>query len=453
MEELALDIWRGGRWQKAAHLRFRQPERGAAGPIELVYTDEYVEDVFEREGMKDVGGHEAVSCSAPVGFVAAQWDHWPAWLDDLRPGGAAYRWWVHELGIANESDGVRDWLTLKHGTVAPVGNVRLHRPASVLPSPRLPVASLIEQERIFLEIAREHGATVGGATGAHGDARKFLVRRSDTNQIWIDNEQSHNSPDQYYLVKFARGKRRASDQDILRAEYCFYRALQAVGFDTVPVDGLELHESRDPQTGPSLWMPRFDVISPANGDAVRHGVESWYALCDQPAGSVLPFFMVLRRLLDVVQPDKPTEVVAEVIARDIANVLLGNSDNHGRNSAVLRTVNGNLLAPMYDVTPMRVDDEVIVRQTRWRTRDGTHPDFETGGEFNWFGIIGHAVTVFELAEQGDDGLLTLVRQKCLRLADLPAQAIMQEIPDAVRRHPLMRLDSIPERLREWGLIP
>ena len=59
------------------------------------------------------------------------------------------------------------------------------------------------------------------------------------------------------VVKFPRGKRLADDQDILRAEYCYYQELAALGIPTIDTNAMRLVEGA---RFPSLWLPRFDRV-------------------------------------------------------------------------------------------------------------------------------------------------------------------------------------------------
>lgn len=86
--------------------------------------------------------------------------------------------------------------------------------------------------------------------------------------------------DRHYLVKFARS-RSERDRTILRSEYVYYKALAALGFETIPQEGLALHEG---PSGPSLWLPRFDVAR-RDGRELRFGLESIYSLLNAEPGS------------------------------------------------------------------------------------------------------------------------------------------------------------------------
>jgi len=61
----------------------------------------------------------------------------------------------------------------------------------------------------------------------------------------------------------------------------------------------------------------------------------------------------------------PAREVREYLRRDILNLALRNTDNHGRNSAVLRKNGQVRLSPLFDFAPMFLDPEGIGRLSRW----------------------------------------------------------------------------------------
>lgn len=68
--------------------------------------------------------------------------------------------------------------------------------------------------------------------------------------------------------------------------------------------------------------------------------------------------------------------VLEYIKRDIANLALGNKDNHARNTAVQRDFDGRIaLTPLYDFAPMYLHPDGIARRIRWRDEQGGRPDW------------------------------------------------------------------------------
>jgi serine/threonine-protein kinase HipA len=62
----------------------------------------------------------------------------------------------------------------------------------------------------------------------------------------------------------------------------------------------------------------------------------------------------------------------EYVKRDILNLALGNTDNHGRNTAVIKMPDGtSALSPLFDFAPMFLDPEGIPRSSRWEQEKAT----------------------------------------------------------------------------------
>jgi serine/threonine-protein kinase HipA len=376
----------------------------------------------------------AVSLRLPVAFGPTCWRRWPHFLDDLRPMGSAHRWWVRRLGVRAEAASELD--VLSRGTVAPVGNLRIEQ--AVPPkdgSPRrFPRQAVIEREHGFLDHAAEVGAQVGGATGAGGDAPKLLLRQDASQQVWIDVWQDEPmNPDRHYLVKFARG---ASDRDraILRSEYAYYRALAALGVETIPTEVMSLEEG---PSGPSLWLPRFDVER-RNGRELRWGLESIYSLVGGEPAAYLTHQRVLEALRGVVRPQQWRDVLLEYLARDLLNLVFGNSDNHGRNMALLKTDSAVRLAPVYDFAPMKMDPEGVTRTTRWDT-------FEAGGSIDWPALLKSFGAEEEFLRAG-------LRELALRLREVPELLMELGLPEETLHFPAIGLLSTEQKLREWTLL-
>lgn len=74
---------------------------------------------------------------------------------------------------------------------------------------------------------------------------------------------------------------------------------------------------------------------------------------------------VLQKLVNVWreagQADQVPELIADYLRRDLINKILGNADNHGRNTAIIRTRDAVRLAPIYDLAPMVMDQEGITQ--------------------------------------------------------------------------------------------
>jgi serine/threonine-protein kinase HipA len=62
--------------------------------------------------------------------------------------------------------------------------------------------------------------------------------------------------------------------------------------------------------------------------------------------------------------DPKTEII-EYVLRDVLNLAMGNTDNHGRNTALQKFGNWIGLAPLYDFAPMALLERNAPRPTRW----------------------------------------------------------------------------------------
>lgn len=83
----------------------------------------------------------------------------------------------------------------------------------------------------------------------------------------------------------------------------------------------------------------------------------------------------------------PKQEILEYLQRDIANVALGNKDNHSRNTAIQRYADGGIaLTPLFDFAPMWLHPDGIVRTTRWKQDD-------KGGSPNWASVLQQIYTV------------------------------------------------------------
>ncbi|WIG94178.1 HipA domain-containing protein [Myxococcus sp. SDU36] len=427
--KLHLEALIDGVWQRAAHLEFSTTREGRRGGCTFEYDYDYlVRWIAEPPPLA------AVSLKLPVEFGPKVWRRWPAFLDDLQPMGSARRWWLRRLNLPDEA--ASDIDILWQGTIAPIGNLRLEEavPTRKEPPQRFPLQAVINGEHAFIEYAASAGEQVGGATGAGGDSPKLLLRCDDTNQVWIDVWQDDPAcPDRHYLVKFARS-RDERDRTILRSEYVYYKALAELGFETIPQEGLALHEG---PSGPSLWLPRFDVAR-RDGRELRFGLESIYSLLLAEPGSYQKHQAALSALQHVVpDTDWPTTRL-EYLKRDLLNQVFGNSDNHCRNIAVLKTDSTVRLAPIFDFAPMKMDREGITRTTTWE-------GYEAGGDVNWNELLrsfGQDETFLR------DGLHDLA----LRLRRLPELLADLGLPGETLDFAGLGLRGTEKRLRAWGLL-
>ncbi|MBB3048821.1 serine/threonine-protein kinase HipA [Litorivivens lipolytica] len=443
MRPLTLQIFVDGQWQDAATFSILEPSQGLQGLSRLGYDLDYALSWL------DSWDEHACSLNLPVQLMV---EHEAAagfrFLDDIVPMGAARRFWLSHLGLEGAGRAEQELLLLEKGTIAPVGNLRIKEsvpepvPSSTLATLRFTVEDVVERNTDFLEYAQQMGAISGGATGAGGEAPKLLLRCSSEGEIWIDTFQDqHHLPDTFYLVKFPRGRRSADDCDILRAEFHFYAELEALGVNTIDTAGMRLEEG---ERYPSLWLPRFDVQW--CGDHWRRfGLESVYSVLEKPASSSLNHFYALEhlceRLAALDESFDQQAFVCEWVRRDLLNIVFGNSDNHGRNTAFLKSAQGIRLAPIYDFAPMKADPDGVIRSTRWGA------PYEEGGEFRW-DLIAQQLDALCPA----DKLMNELRDMAKKLRGLKGRLQERGVPERILEFPSIGFGYLEQKLQRWELL-
>jgi serine/threonine-protein kinase HipA len=140
----------------------------------------------------------------------------------------------------------------------------------------------------------------------------------------------------------------------------------------------------------TLFIPRFDREVISTG-VVRHGQESLASLCNLAGFGLAPSHNVaLRRLAEVCT--QPELDVVEYVRRDLANVALGNKDNHARNTAIQRRDSGYVgLTPLFDFVPMMLHPDGIARRMRWERNDDGAP--------RWASVIAQAAAATNVGEE------------------------------------------------------
>lgn len=447
---LTIQIFQNAQWQDAALLEVPEPAEGRQGLALLSYHPQsYAIEHFEEDDVS------ACSMNLPVSLMDIYRSRpWFTFLDDIMPAGASRRYWVNALGIGHLTGRQQDFQLLAKGTIAPVGNLRIKESVpekisgSQLASMCFQMEDVVERHTDFLEYAQAMGAASGGATGAGGEAPKLLLRCSPENQIWIDTWQDDlTNTDQHYLVKFPRGKRSVDDCDILRAEFHYYHELAAMGVDTINTDAMRLLEG---SRYPSLWLPRFDITF-VNGQLQRYGLESIYSLLGKEPGSYLNHFSALqetaKKLLDqhrVANLGEEFDVAAfvvEWVRRDFLNVVFGNSDNHGRNTSLIKRPDGITLSPVYDFAPMKADPEGIVRSTTWGA------PYEEGGQFDWIAIA-NALSAWVAPAL----LIQELRELAKKIQGLPERLAARGVPERLLNMPTLGFSVLDKKLAAWHLL-
>lgn len=448
MDQLTIQAYINGQWSDIAQLSFPESEQGNYRLTSLDYEQAYALAELDKDDL------HAVSLNHPVSLFFDDLGRpgWLRFLDDIMPSGASRRYWLKYLDIADLTLDEQNFVLLKFGTIAPVGNLRvkesLPERTVIADTLKFTVDDVRNRAADFLDYAQHRGAAAGGATGAGGEAPKLLLRCDDEQNIWIDSYQDEpQNRDLHYLVKYPRGARLPIDCDILRAEHHYYHELAEMGFETIPTANMRLEEGH---SYPSLWLPRFDIYFNELG-LQRYAMESVYSILSKGAGVTLDHEQTIRALVDkithshmVLEQGYQFDVrafVIEWVQRDLLNILFGNSDNHGRNTAFLRGDGWIRLAPIYDFAPMKADPEGIARTTKWEA------PLEIGGEYDFLGIA-EALTDLVPAQE----LLIELKRTAQQCLGLKQRLIARGVPQRIIDMPAIGFAYLEDKLTRWGLV-
>jgi len=428
-----LEIHRDGAWHACASLEPAGPDQTTQGPVRLQYDAEYALRNLEARD------YRALSVRAPVNFASPHFRTWPSILMDLLPQGAARR----RLQGATDHD-LTPWELLARGALNPVGNLRVRpdAPARYTPHPGFTLDEMASRGDAFVDYAATVGATVAGATDTQGEAPKFWI---------VEDMQGRWHPDggnlpfpirRHALLKFPVPEAGPRAGLILRHEARYQQVAKRCGLRVTTELPTELATATDG----ALLLPRFDRRW-QEGREVRLGVESMYSMCGvvDSARTQIRHDHVLIELAKHAT-DFPTEFV-EYVRRDLLNIALGNRDNHGRNTALLKDVDGTMaLAPLFDFGPSFLDARAIVRVIRW---DGEGP----GGTQGWPHVLANLDTRFEEVELEPPRVLfaQAIRQTLPALRQIPAIMRDCSVDDDVIEQRTPDIEKIVIGLQETGV--
>ncbi|WP_434770987.1 type II toxin-antitoxin system HipA family toxin [Pseudomonas entomophila] len=434
--ELTIQAFSEGAWSDAALLTVGHPERVADGTCFVAYDSDYIIANLDRmESRCEV----ALSVNLPL-----NWDHhdskgYPAFIYDIIPSGAAQNALETRYGRFKPEGQEMGLYLLERFTPAPIGHLRIKASMEGLQSSQgeaFARAEVVNRTSEFLEYAFETGAALGGATGANGQAPKLVMTEDREGELHADAMLPDDQACRHWLIKFARNKAGQRDKDILRTEFHYYKAVAALGLETVSTEGLSLEEA----VKPSLWMPRFDrrVV---NGVVERIPLESVYSVCGitgyaHPMAHAEVVHRLVELWTDNGQQDEVDDLVFEYVRRDLLNRILGNTDNHGRNTSIMRVDGRFRLAPIYDLAPMILDDEGITRTTKWAS--------ERKGASRW------KDNCAELTDYTDpDVLLQRLMSAAEAFRALPD--LLVDAPESTRSAANLPVNNLDKRLAQWGL--
>lgn len=360
---LTLQTHFNGEWHHVATLEIRDDAAGFQGASIFDYDLDYfvTQASAEFAAGKMVRDHRALSVRYPVDLENRYSRSWPPFLLDLMPQGHARRKLAEHLGLA-EGSRASDLPLLLRSATGGIGNIRIKEAAEAeterlggIERQGVTEAEILERSDRFMEVADRFGMLASGSSGLQGEWPKVSMTQANDGHYYPDSVVSDDEAVRHVIVKLVRSNE-PMDRLILEGEALYSRIAQEIG--------LNVNEPSTYAEG-VLIIPRFDRKKKEGGGTVRLGQESLVSAIGVAdfghVGTHEAYIDVLRQY-----SADPFSDIVEYLKRDIANLALGNPDNHGRNSALSKHQNGTIrLSPLFDFAPMRLAKEGIVRSTRW----------------------------------------------------------------------------------------
>ena len=334
-------------WQDAAILTFRD------GIVEMEYDLDYASNHLGKRGS------QALSLAFPVGMQPYK-GALPGFVLDLVPQGDPLRRLLHRYGIQDAENYPE---ILAKIPLASPGNLRIKEPWIEWDKQRqnychkgFSLADIIKHNTEFVSYMEQHGAPIGGTSGAGGGSPKFLLRQDDNGRFHADGMLSDAKTVHAYLVKFPYTDSQNSSL-LNKTEKLYYDFLRTLPLMTG--QPIAIH-------GNILFISRFDRTKASDGSMYFIGLESFYGAHNIAAYGARLWHEDNIALIQSYST-KPSHDIIEYLKRDLVNKILANTDNHGRNTSFLKTESEICLSPLYDITAMRFfSGDFIVELTRWQ---------------------------------------------------------------------------------------
>jgi len=324
----------------------------------------------------DLSDGHALAYHLPVNVQNTLQSTWPAFLMDLLPQGYGRKELLRQLNFSENTQEQADWALLKAGAGNPIGNLRVKEAYEWLQG-QFPVQQnhgfsldqVVERQENFIESLASYGLFIAGSSGIQGEWPKLLLTQGHDDLFYLDHTLTDHQVKQHWLVKFSRGSDQNLDK-ILMHEALYMKVAQYLGLRVH--QELELH-------GKTLFIPRFDR-KVSDGKVERIAQESIASLGGKAGFGVrITQNQICSLLMQCCT--EPKQEIFEYLKRDLANIALGNKDNHTRNTAIQRFNNGIIqLTPLFDFAPMWLHPDGIARTTRWERDDH-------GGMPIWHSVI------------------------------------------------------------------
>ena len=356
----SVQIFLNNQWIDCATIEvIGEKAKGWKASCGTYYSMDYA---IEHMGLRD--GH-AVSNHYPINLESNIEPTWPAFLVDLLPQGYGRKELLKKLGRPEYEEESADWSLLKVGASNPIGNLRIkeaHEWLLTQQSDQLvqgfSIQEIIERSEEFLESLSSFGLFISGSSGVQGEWPKLLLTQGHDELFYLDHTLPDEMAKQHWLVKFSRGTDQRLNK-ILNQEPLYMQIAAYLGLRVFRP--LELH-------GRTLFIPRFDR-QVVDNRVERIAQESLASFSGKAGFGVKMSHNEVCKIIMNCCTDPETEIL-EYVKRDLANIALGNKDNHTRNTAFQRLNNGDIqLTPLFDFAPMWLHPDGIARSTRWEKDD------------------------------------------------------------------------------------
>ena len=354
-----------GQWFPIASVALDgDPTGGIATPTITAYGIDYAIDNLDRCDAA------AVSAALPVSLDARKRSRWPAFLVDLLPQGYGREELLRQIGVVEGIGRPADWRLLRHGAGNPIGHLRVREAYEWLTTHQAPPTEGFSFDEVaarsdqFIDFLAASGLFVAGSSGVQGEWPKILLTEDAQGRLHLDHALSDDRARKHWIVKFGRGP----DEMLARI-----LQLEAPYMTLARLFGVRVHGELQLRNR-ALFIPRFDR-SVGHSGVDRIAQESIASLCGVADLSTSPQHDTIVKMLARVCSDPEGEVI-EYVRRDVLNLLMGNRDNHARNTALQRLNNGHIsLTPLFDFAPMMLHPDGIARRSRWQNETGLSPNW------------------------------------------------------------------------------
>ncbi|MCK1441899.1 type II toxin-antitoxin system HipA family toxin [Bradyrhizobium sp. 48] len=439
--KLMVQAYFGGRWHDAAVVTLAEPDKGLASASSAGYEMDYwYQHGTQKDQVRDL---RAYSVEAPVDLEDRTADTWPAFLLDLLPQGRQADRIAAFLGIKAGDRAAQIQLLLRSAS-APVGNLRI-REAHEEESKRIggmarigvTMDDILARTDQFLAMTDDFALIASGSSGLQGDWPKVALTKSKADGSWYPDPMVADADAEDHVIAKLLRSDEGVDQRILQSEAGYAKVAQNFGL---------LVERPATYGNGVLVIPRFDRGRNAAGGLVRYGQESLVSAIGVAAfGHLEKHETYVAKIQDV--SSDPLADTIEYLRRDMLNLAMGNPDNHGRNTALRKLLDGQVrLSPLFDFAPMRISLAGYVRSTKWACMSAA------GGsdiEPDWR-VICEAVSRPDVPAED---LMAALAEKEDLLRALPDAARKHGVPDTVISSAVVRGDDMADKVAKLRSAP